>query len=377
MASSLYAHIPFCLTKCPYCSFISSPQKSQEFQNQYVLALIKELEIAKQSCEPSPLKTIYIGGGTPTLLSETNLSELLYNFFNFKGVEATAEVTIEANPRTIDKSKLNLLKSLGVTRLSIGIQSFDDDELRFLGRPYKASDAEKIITLAQDTGFENLSLDLMYGLQGQTAETWKSSLEKAISFDPKHLSIYQLTIEEETPFSEKLNSGKISLPEEDIVEEIDTITTEYTRSAQIHRYEISNYAKLGYESLHNENYWKNHEYYGLGAGAVEYIAGERRFKIEDVESYIEHVFEGREPVKVAENLLHDESFRETIVMGLRMVKGVNLSEVEERFGVNVIKYYGSRLTRLIQNGSIEIESNMMKLTDFGMKFGNSVMADLV
>lgn len=375
MSKAIYVHIPFCLNKCPYCSFTSFPIVNQEVHDSYIDCVVKELEVKKSQnyFAKDDLRSIFIGGGTPTILSNENL-EKLCNSLPFSD---DVEVTIEANPKTVDYEKLNFLREIGINRLSIGVQSFSDDDLRNLSRPYLRKDVEDIVEFALVAGFDNLSLDLMYGLPGHTPEKWQEVLTKALSYDVKHLSIYQLTIEPDTPFEKRIKNNDLFLPEESVIDEIDELTLSLTEKAGLHRYEISNYAQAGFQSIHNKNYWHNESYVGVGAAAVEYINGQRRWNEKSPEKYIECILSDDSCIKNTEVLTKEESFRETVVMGLRMVDGLSIVDLEGRFGINVEKYYGADLTKLVNIGVIQKDKDLLSLTSSGLRLANSVMAELV
>lgn len=375
MSKAIYVHIPFCLNKCPYCSFTSFPIVNQEVHDSYIDCVVKELEIKNNQnyFSKGDVSSIFIGGGTPTILSNENLEKLCKSL----PVSDDLEVTIEANPKTVDFEKLKFLQEIGINRLSIGVQSFSDDDLRNLSRPYSKKDVEEIVEFALVAGFDNLSLDLMYGLPGHTPEKWQEVLTKALSYNVKHLSIYQLTIEPNTPFEKRIKNNDLFLPEESVIDEIDELTLSLTEKASLQRYEISNYAKAGYQSLHNKNYWHNESYVGVGAAAVEFIDGQRRWNETSPEKYIKRILSDDSCVTNTETLTKEESFRETVVMGLRMLDGISVVDLEERYGINVEKYYGADLTKLINIGVIQKNKGQLSLTSSGLRLANSVMAELV
>lgn len=374
--SSLYIHIPFCLSKCPYCSFVSHPGMG-ELHRRYAAALLREAEGLKQATGPAPLSTLFLGGGTPTLLDGKDLAEIVTGCAELFGLDNGAEISVEANPKTIDPHTLALLRQSGVTRLSIGVQSFHDRELQLLGRPHNAKDATQAVRLARAAGFTNISLDLMYGLPGQTPESWQRSLEQAISLAPAHLSLYELTIEQGTPYFQQQAQGLLTLPEEEAVAAMDRITATLCRKAGLIQYEISNYARPGCECRHNINYWRNGPYLGLGAGAVACVDGCRRQTIPDPRRYCELIESGQPVILDEERLEPEASFRETGVMGLRMIEGVSREELQKRYGLDVPDYYGATLVRLIDQGLLELTTSHLRLTARGRMFANQVMAELV
>ena len=259
MTTSLYIHIPFCAAKCSYCSF-NSYAGLEGLHERYVDSLYREVEKRSSEGHMGPLRTIFLGGGTPTLLSNNLLRKVFSSCFSFFSLAPAGEVSIEANPGTVDSTKLVLLRDLGVNRLSIGVQSFNDQELGRIGRIHTAEEAIRAVEAARQAGFENLSLDLMYGLPGQDPGSWQTSLTTALSLGVKHLSLYQLTVEENTPLEKMVIGDTLQLPDEDALAAMDEITAELTAGAGLIQYEISNYAQAGYECRHNITYWKNGEY---------------------------------------------------------------------------------------------------------------------
>jgi len=374
--SSLYIHIPFCLSKCPYCSFVSYPDMNG-LHHRYAAALLREAEGLKQATSTTPLSTLFLGGGTPTLLDGGDLAVLVTGCVELFGLANGAEVSIEANPKTIDRQKLTLLRHSGVNRLSIGVQSFHDQELQLLGRPHGADDAAQAVHLARAAGFADISLDLMYGLPGQTPDSWRDSLEQAISLAPTHLSLYELTIEPGTPYFQQHRQGLLELPDEEAVAAMDRLTAKLCRKAGLVQYEISNYARPGFECRHNINYWQNGPYLALGAGAVACVDGCRRQTIRDPRRYCEQVESGQSVILDEECLEPAASFRETVVMGLRMIEGVSREELQKRYGRDVPDYYGATLVRLIDQGLLELTTSHLRLTARGRMFANQVMAELV
>jgi len=376
MTSSLYIHIPFCAAKCNYCSF-NSYAGLGGLQAAYVRALCAELFQSASGVEQGALKTVFLGGGTPTILSTSQLKQILSICYSAFSVSPDAEISIEANPGTVDRGKLIGLFESGVNRLSIGVQSFNDWELKTIGRIHTAAEAIKAVEMAQAVGFNNLSVDLMYGLPGQSTRSWKTSLETALSLGLKHISIYNLTVEERTPLEKLVREERLQLPGDEDIEIMDGITGECTAAAGFEQYEISNYAKVGYQSRHNITYWENRDYFGFGAGAVSCLNGSRRRNIANPKEYCRFVESGKSVVIEEETLEHDASFRETVIMGLRMNRGVSLSMLENRYGISIEKYYGTILQQLIGSGMLEKVTGFLRLTDKGRPFANGVMAELV
>ncbi|MBA3006716.1 MAG: radical SAM family heme chaperone HemW [Proteobacteria bacterium] len=374
--SSLYIHIPFCLSKCPYCSFVSYPGMDKLHQR-YVAALLLEAQWLHQNASVSPLSTLFLGGGTPTIFSGRELAQLVSCCQELFAFSDQAEISIEANPKTINPEKLSLLRHSGINRLSIGVQSFNDKELQLLGRPHSAEDAAEAVQLARAAGFDNISLDLMYGLPGQDHYSWQQTLEQAISIAPDHLSLYELTVEQGTPYHLQRNQGLLDLPDEENMVIMDQLTATLCRQAGLAQYEISNYARPGYECRHNINYWQNGPYLALGAGAVGCVDGRRRQKTCDPRHYCEQIESGQSVVQEEECLERTASFRETVVMGLRMTCGVSKIQLQQRYEMDLDDYYGDTLIHLVNQGLVEITASHLRLTARGRSFANQVMAELV
>ena len=376
MTSSLYIHIPFCATKCNYCSF-NSYAGLDGLHKPYVEALCAELLQSASGAGQGPLKTVFLGGGTPTLLSTTLLKQIFSICHSSFRITSDTEISIEANPGTVDRDKLDILMESGVNRLSIGVQSFNDLELQAIGRLHSASEAIKAVEMAKEVGFKNLSVDLMSGLPGQSPESWQTSLDMALSLRVQHLSLYNLTVEEQTPLEKMIREDRLQLSGDEEIEKMDGITAKCTAAAGFDQYEISNYARVGYQSRHNINYWENRDYFGFGAGAVSCLHGTRRRNIANPKEYCRLVESGKSVVIEEETLDHDASFRETVIMGLRMNQGVSLDMLEKRYGIALEKYYGKVLQQLIADGMLEIRPTFLCLTDKGRSFANGVMAELV
>ena len=373
--SALYLHVPFCRSKCHYCSFSSSAGCSDLFIP-YVAALKKELSSIATDNLP-PLQSIFIGGGTPTILPSDLLTGILDSCRKLFSMAAVTEVSVEANPGTVGEGYLRALALAGVNRLSMGVQSFVDRDLKNLGRIHSADEACAAVRTARKAGFANINLDLMCGLPGQTVSSWQQTLDRALALQPEHLSVYQLTVEPETPFAELLHSGRLSLPAEEEVIEMDRRTEQSCGDAGLIRYEISNYARPGLECRHNVNYWENGEYLAAGASAVSYRDGVREKRIADIRDYIGKMMASLSVVEESERLSPDASFRETVIMGLRMVRGVSRDNLRRRYGRDVDEYYGQTLGKLRDLGMVELTVTHLRLTRRGRPLANMIMADLV
>jgi oxygen-independent coproporphyrinogen-3 oxidase len=377
MVSSLYLHIPFCHTKCHYCSFSSWPGL-RHIHKRYVEALKHELrQIAVSGVEIAPLETIFFGGGTPTVLSADDLEVLLLLCRDHFSFAKNPEISTEANPGTIDIEKLTQLRKAGFNRLSFGVQSFVATELQVLGRGHTVEEAVAAIGMARDAGFDNISLDLMYGLPDQSPASWQKSLETALGLEPNHLSMYQLTIEEGTPFARRLDAGAIRIPDEDSILAMDELNIRLCRDADFELYEISNFARAGFRCRHNINYWENNEYLAAGSGAVSCIKRKRERRCDDPLEYCEKIEGGTDSIIEREELCLEESFRETVVMGLRMTEGVAMDRLFNRYGLNIVDYYGVTLEKMIQQNLVELTSTHLRVTKTGRLVSNHILSELV
>lgn len=379
MAASLYIHIPFCLSKCRYCSFSSYPGL-QDLHARYIAAVKRELrQLADQTQRHrlDTLQTIFFGGGTPTVLPAGALVEILHQCMGMFSCSTQAEISIEANPGTVGQESLTVLRQGGFNRLSMGVQSFSARELIFLGRCHTPHQAIQGFEQARKAGFANISLDLMYGLCGQTLDSWRQSLKTALALGPDHLSLYQLTIEEETPFAEMVKQGVLQLPDDELILAMDELNIRECASAGLFLYEISNFARVGCQCRHNINYWLNEEYLAAGAGAVSYLQGERQKRVANPKEYCRKIESGHSIIIDSEKLEPEASFRESVIMGLRMSQGVALNRLRERYGIDVTEYYGKILDKLIAQQLVELTPSHLRVTARGRVFSNTILAELV
>ena len=311
------------------------------------------------------------------MLSPVQLSSVLSSCRECFAISDDAEISLEANPDTVGVEGLRQLRTAGFNRISFGVQSFNDEELQRLGRIHDGGRAEQAVRDARRVGFSNLSLDLMYGLPGQTPASWRKTLERALALEPDHLSAYQLTIEENTVFAERAGRGELSLPAEEAVLEMDAISTRLSRDAGFEHYEISNYAQLGRRCRHNLVYWHNDEYFGFGAGAVSFLEGVRAGRVEDPARYCELVESGGDPVTTDERLSRTDSFRETVVMGLRLVEGISEERLKRRYGLGFTEVYGEIIDALAGEGLVCFDKGRLRLTGRGRLLANTVMSEFV
>lgn len=364
---ALYVHVPFCIRKCRYCNFFSVPYDPVLF-NKYLRNLFKEIDFWKEKLSGEEIKTIYIGGGTPTILDVEALSSMIKKIKESFNLVKDAEFTIEANPRTINEEKLLRLKEEGVNRLSLGIQSLSDRLLSLLGRSHTSSEAEEAIRMVKDAGFKSWSLDLIYAIPTQEMDEWEETLEKVLSFSPPHLSLYSLILEEGTPLHEEVRKGVYELPEDEGYEMFLKAIKLLKENGYIH-YEISNFALEGHLCQHNIIYWKNEPYVGIGPGASSFYGGWRFKREESFDWFLGY----SEVIKID----RDEEIKETIFMNLRLLEGIDKEGFFNRFGVRIEEIYGSIIEELKRDGLLEERGNKIRLTERGLFLGNQVFEKFV
>ena len=376
---SIYLHIPFCIRKCAYCDFLSAPAE-EETRARYVHALVREILSAgnREELRGREVDTIFFGGGTPTLLCALQLDEILDAVHQVFHVLPQAEVTMECNPGTADFESLLQARRLGINRLSVGVQSFDDKELRLLGRIHTAQEAREVAYAARRAGYENLSMDLMSALPGQRRETLLHSLHEAMQLEPEHLSVYSLILEEGTAFYEQYVRGSLpKIPDDEADRTMYYDTREILRQYGLMQYEISNYALPGRECRHNIGYWTGHEYLGCGIGAASLI-GELRFSVtRDLTEYLEHSGDPEFVRRDVTRLGISEQMEEFMFLGLRMTRGVREEDFAERFGKTLDEVYEAVIRRHVRNGLLRQEDGRLMLTERGMDLANTVMADFL
>ncbi|MDO5133520.1 MAG: radical SAM family heme chaperone HemW [Eubacteriales bacterium] len=375
---SLYIHIPFCLRKCSYCDFLSAP-RDRGFRTQYVRALSREIQLQGRNYSDVTVDTVFFGGGTPTVLTAGELSGILDTLRVRFRIQEDAEISLEMNPGTADGEKLRVLKRAGFNRLSIGVQSMQDKELKILGRIHSAEQAREAYRLAREAGFDNINLDLMSGLPGQTFQDWSRTLEQAAGWKPEHISAYSLIIEPGTPFAALREAGKLApLPDEETEREMYRFTEDFLSKRGFARYEISNYAKPGRECRHNTGYWTGHAYLGLGTGAASYVDGVRWSNISNPDEYMKILCAGGEIAalqKDVRRLSAEERMEEFMFLGLRMTGGVRAEDFSGRFGKEMEEVYGSVMCRQIGQGVLERTDGGVRLTARGIDVSNYVLAD--
>lgn len=372
----VYVHIPFCRQKCYYCDFPSYAGR-ERYMADYIAALCQEIQVRgsfyKQKWN-NPA-TVYIGGGTPTALPYDLMAKLLQKLQ--ENLTAKYEFTVECNPGTVDSKYLALLYANGVNRLSLGVQSFNDEILRSIGRIHTGSEAGKAILMAKKIGFANINLDLMYGLPGQSLQDLKNSVVKAIDLKPEHISIYGLQLEEGTVFFKQQAAGKLILPTDAETEAMYDYMTSFLPKSGYLRYEISNFAKKGYESRHNMGYWQDVPYLGLGAAAHSYLAGQRYAASKDIARYIAGVRTGEFALVKEEETNRKTSMEEFCFLALRTAQGIDKKRFAQKFNCSIQSVYADVIAKMKAKELLYENETSLALTELGMKYGNLVFSEFI
>ena len=364
--SSAYVHIPFCTQICYYCDF------SKVFiKNQPVDAYLEHLIQETRSYEIGKLRTLYIGGGTPTALSAQQLAYLLTELPKVMDLSEVEEFTIEANPGDLDPDKIAVLKDSQVNRVSLGVQTFDNKMLKKIGRSHQEQDIYDNIRHLKQAGFDNISIDLIYALPGQTMDQVKENVAKAIDLDIPHMSLYSLILENHTVFMNRMRRGKLPLPKEELEAEMFEYIIEELEKGGFEHYEISNFSKPGFESRHNLVYWDNAEYYGLGAGASGYVDGIRYKNHGPIRHYLEAIEAGKARI-TEEHLTLEEKMEEELFLGLRKKTGVSKARFEEKFGISFDQRYGQVVASLTEQGLLVPDDKQVRMTKRGLFLGDTV-----
>jgi oxygen-independent coproporphyrinogen-3 oxidase len=377
-ALTIYVHIPFCIQKCGYCDFNAYLYRHDVAQT-YLTALRREIThtASGQPWAGYRVPSVYFGGGTPSTLAPADLTSLLRLIRDSFPVSADAEITLEADPGTIDRAGLEALRAGGFNRLSIGVQAFDDGLLHRLDRLHSAVDARCVLIWARQAGFIDLNLDLMFGLPGQSLLAWERSLDEAIAFLPTHMSVYGLTIEERTPFHRRQQLGTLTLPDEEVQVAMFERADQLLAAAGYTHYEISNYALPGWRSRHNLHYWQHGEYLGFGAGAHAYLHGYRRENERLPERYVRAIAAGGSAAGVPERIDRARRIYEGLLVGLRLREGIDLETFAQTYGVDLISTYAEPIAELIDSGHMLYGDGHLCLTDRGRLVTDAVLARLV
>ena len=391
---SLYIHIPFCKHKCIYCDFLSFDDRTNTTQIQYINALTSEIRMYKPYADRFIVKTIYIGGGTPTIMDEAMIGKILDTVGHIFKIDRFPEITIEANPGTMKYTDLISFREYGINRLSIGLQSADSELLRRLGRIHSYDEFLKGFESARRAGFENISVDVMSGLPGQDLHTLVDTLTKVCELSPEHISVYSLQVEKDTPLYDREDLIDM-IPDESADREMYSMTKKVLKSCGYNRYEFSNYSKPGYESRHNSVYWTGGQYIGFGIGAASFFKGQRFTNIKNLDSYIEICEDIRDELtrdtdrnKLYDNatmvlrtdvetMFIDKRMEEFMYLGLRMTAGVSREEFKQRFDRDMFDVYGEVINKYTDQGFMSVDENRVRLTDRGIDVSNYILADFI
>lgn len=372
--AGVYIHIPFCKKKCHYCDFYKTLDTGMA--EKFLKALGTEIILQKGYLEQNNVETIYFGGGTPTVLTAIQMEAILENLYDTFDVSEDAEITIEANPDDIDKRYVKDLKKAGINRISLGIQSWNDRVLKQLNRRHTAEEAEKALHAILAAGIENISADLIYGIPGMTAKQWTADLQRTMSYNIKHLSAYHLTIEPGTVFGKMKEAGELKeIEEEESENQFNILTRICTKNGFI-QYEISNFCKDGYYSVHNTNYWKQQPYLGLGPSAHSYRGETRQWNVSDLSEYLKSLDKNEIPF-TREMLTARDLYNEYVMTSLRTMWGINLDFVEENINKESRDYLNNLATRFVKYGMITRNGNQLLLTDQGKMISDNIISELM
>lgn len=376
----IYIHIPFCKKKCNYCDFISFQNKN-EYIEQYINCLKKEIEesIKIENIEEIIVRTIYIGGGTPSYISSNYIVDLIKEIKEKYKITADAEITIEVNPGTVTKEKLEDYYNIGINRLSIGLQSDNDEILKKIKRIHTYQEFLETYELARDIGFKNINIDLMLALPNQTIEILENTVNNIIKLKPEHISVYSLIIEEGTKLEEQVKNKEIKLPDENTERIMYNLVNEILKQNNYIQYEISNYSKPNFNSKHNLDCWSQKEYIGFGVASHSYINMERFSNTENLEEYIKNIENEEIQKNYIINEIQDKTIqmKEYMMLGLRKIQGISISEFKQKFNENPIYLYRIELDKLVKKELIEIDFNNIKLTKKGLDFANLVWEEFI
>lgn len=372
MFNRLYVHVPFCAHKCSYCAFVSAIPGDGELA-EYPELLMRELQLRTSS--ERPIASVYFGGGTPSLLQPQQLGRLLDEVAGGAGIASDAEITLEANPGTVDIVSLKAFRDTGINRVSLGIQSFDDRFLHRLGRIHAVEQSHRAFSDSRKAGFGNISIDLIHSLPGQSLQQWRSELQHAIMLAPEHISVYGLTVEEGTPFAHIYSANSPDLADDDLSADMFELADELLSASGFEHYEIANYARPGYRSQHNSGYWRRDGYLGLGVAAHSFLRegnGVRFSNPDNLDDYRRGIASGR-MVRVGEHqLTQDDAMAEYMFLGLRLSDGVRLHDFEREFGRSLESVYGSATNDLVRLGLLIQDEGVCTLTRRGMLLSNQV-----
>lgn len=376
----IYIHIPFCKAKCHYCDFYSVPLAAADWLEMYTQGLAAEIEQRASFYDGRPIRTVYWGGGTPSLLTPGQIEKVITRLDKAFGLDGSTEITLEANPATVDFQYLRDCRQAGINRLSIGIQSFIDLDLRLLGRLHSAQDSRMAVEAANSAGFDNINLDLIYGIPGQTTDDWVFNLMRAVGLEPQHLSLYLLQLEPHTVMGRQVDNGQLFMLGDEQEYLMYKTSQELLALKGYQHYEISNFARKGRECQHNLLYWDSREYIGLGAGAVSFINRARFRNTTQLERYLqtrEDYPKGFWKGEILEEMDDSQRWIDAVVLGLRTTRGINLAEFEKRFGVDLCQAYDEVIHEMLTGGFMTISDGYLRLTSSAYFVSNQVLSRFI
>ena len=372
--AGIYLHIPFCKTRCIYCDFYSTTRS--ELKTRYVRALCQELAMRKDYLKGEDIETVYFGGGTPSQLEKEDFEQIFDTIRTHYGLSHWQEITLEANPDDLTSEYLKMLSSLPFNRISMGIQTFDDPTLKLLKRRHNARTAIEAVHRCREAGFQNISIDLIYGLPGETKERWENDLRQAVSLNVEHISAYHLIYEEDTPIYNMLKQHQICEVDEDSSLEFFTLLIEYLQKAGYEHYEISNFCKPGMYSRHNTSYWQGIPYLGCGPSAHSFDGGSREWNVASLNQYLSSIEQGQRQHET-EQLDTQTRYNEYIITGMRTMWGISTEELKKKFGDRLWKYCLEQASSYLENGKLELHNDRLKLTREGIFISDGIMSDLL
>ncbi len=376
--AGIYIHVPFCLRKCSYCDFYSLPLPGQEVLEQYSNSLIKELQARAPYWQNHYFSTVYLGGGTPSLLDPAQIEKILKAVFSNYNITINPEISMEANPATLNLLSLQELLTAGINRISLGVQSFQEDELQLLGRIHGVREVEDTVLALDKSGFKNYNLDLIYGIPGQSLQDWIYNLRMAVQCHPQHISTYLLQLDPGTPLAQKIQLGNLPGGNDDLEANMYDSTINYLSAAGYQHYEISNFAKPEYECRHNLIYWQAHEYLGLGCGAVSYRDGRRTINKPDLNAYLTRIQIGQDcESELLEAMSSREKLTDAVILGLRMIEGIKPSYLSQRFGIDFNQEYHAIIEKLVEDGLLIMVKDRVCLSRQGYFLSNQVFCQFI
>lgn len=373
--AGLYIHIPFCKSRCLYCGFYSTTNAA--LMAEYTDALCQEMLMRKEDLHGEPITTVYLGGGTPSLLSEPLIKKLFLQIYKVYAPAREAEVTLECNPDDVTPNFITSLRQLPINRISMGAQSFTERHLAFAHRRHRAYQIKQAVQLLRMAGIRNISIDLMFGFPNETLKEWESDLRQALNLQTEHLSAYCLTYEEGTPLYKMLLENKITEADEELSRQMYYLMIDTLTAAGYEHYEISNFARIGFRSRHNSCYWNDTPYLGLGAAAHSYLNGSRMWNVANINSYIKQLNKGQLAIEERETLNSNMRYDDRIATALRTREGIDLNALKCDFGITYTQYFLSTAQKYIKTGLLQLHENCISLTRQGLFVSDGIMADLM